>query len=419
MFNNFSILSELIVENRTLAERFLENLSSVYRYVIQNLKRDTVPVSEELDFLRSYLYLIGMRYENAISVDVDEQLERTDGRIPPVCLQLLVENAIKHNRLSVHQPLHIHVFREGNHIVVKNDLCPVSSDLSSTGIGQRNIIERYFLLCEEKPVIKKSEHSYIVKLPIYPTIMHILIIEDEKRNFNRLKRLLEEIDGTFRIDGPLASIVEAVEWLQAHPAPELIFADIRLSDGLSFDVLRRTAVPSPVIFTTAYDEYAIQAFKYNSFDYLLKPVKADELAAAMEKVRRASSPQTNGEEVRQLLEYMRQSNYRYRERFLLPYRDGYISVQVKDISHIALDERNTLLCLNNGTSETVPYSLDELESQLNPDVFFRANRQYLIHIDSILSINNWFNSRLKIRLKKYPDVEIIVSRERAAELKDG
>lgn len=162
MFNNFSILSELIVENRTLAERFLENLSSVYRYVIQNLKRDTVPVSEELDFLRSYLYLIGMRYENAISVDVDEQLERTDGRIPPVCLQLLVENAIKHNRLSVHQPLHIHVFREGNHIVVKNDLCPVSSDLSSTGIGQRNIIERYFLLCEEKPVIKKSEHSYIV-----------------------------------------------------------------------------------------------------------------------------------------------------------------------------------------------------------------------------------------------------------------
>lgn len=145
--------------------------------------------------------------------------------------------------------------------------------------------------------------------------MHILIIEDEKRNFNRLKRLLEEIDGTFRIDGPLASIVEAVEWLQAHPAPELIFADIRLSDGLSFDVLRRTAVPSPVIFTTAYDEYAIQAFKYNSFDYLLKPVKADELAAAMEKVRRASSPQTNGEEVRQLLEYMRQSNYRYRERF--------------------------------------------------------------------------------------------------------
>lgn len=97
--------------------------------------------------------------------------------------------------------------------------------------------------------------------------MNILIIEDEKRNFNRLKKLLEEMDGTFRIDGPLASIVEAVEWLRTHPAPDLILADIRLSDGLSFDVLRQTTVPSPVIFTTAYDEYAIQAFKYNSFDY--------------------------------------------------------------------------------------------------------------------------------------------------------
>ena len=247
--------------------------------------------------------------------------------------------------------------------------------------------------------------------------MNILIIEDEKRNFNRLKRLLEEMDGTFRIDGPLASIVEAVEWLQTHPAPNLILADIRLSDGLSFDVLRQTAVPSPVIFTTAYDEYAIQAFKYNSFDYLLKPVKPDELAAAIGKVRRANTPQTNGEDMRQLLEYMRRSNYRYRERFLLPYRDGYLSVQVKDISHIALEERNTLLYLKNGTSESVPYSLDELETQLNPDTFFRANRQYIIHIDSILSINNWFNSKLKIHLKKYPDVEIIVSRERAAELK--
>ena len=116
--------------------------------------------------------------------------------------------------------------------------------------------------------------------------MNILIIEDEKRNFNRLKKLLEEMDGTFRIDGPLASIVEAVEWLRTHPAPDLILADIRLSDGLSFDVLRQTTVPSPVIFTTAYDEYAIQAFKYNSFDYLLKPISyADFLQAANKAVK--------------------------------------------------------------------------------------------------------------------------------------
>lgn len=168
MFNNFSILSELIVEDRTLAERFLENLSSVYRYVIQNLKRDLVPISEELAFLRSYIYLIGMRYEDAIHIDVDEKLEHIDGQVPPVSFQLLVENAIKHNQLSVRQPLHIRIFQDGNYIVVENDLRPVSSELSSTGIGQRNIAERYFLLCKEKPLIEKNKHSYIVKLPIIP-----------------------------------------------------------------------------------------------------------------------------------------------------------------------------------------------------------------------------------------------------------
>lgn len=171
--------------------------------------------------------------------------------------------------------------------------------------------------------------------------MNILIIEDEKRNFNRLKRLLEEMDTSYCIEGPLTSIAESVKWLQNHSAPDLILADIRLSDGLSFDALRQTAVASPVIFTTAYDEYAIQAFKFNSFDYLLKPVKSDELASAIDKVRRQLSPATEGEELRQLLEYMRRNNYRYRERFLLPYRDGYVSVQVKDISHIALVEHNT------------------------------------------------------------------------------
>lgn len=102
--------------------------------------------------------------------------------------------------------------------------------------------------------------------------MNILILEDEQRNFNRLRRQLEEIDTTFHVEGPLANIQESVEWLRTHPTPDLILADICLSDGLSFDVLRQTAIPSPIIFTTAYDEYAIQAFKYNSFDYLLKPL---------------------------------------------------------------------------------------------------------------------------------------------------
>ena len=248
--------------------------------------------------------------------------------------------------------------------------------------------------------------------------MNVLIIEDEQRNFNRLRRQLEEIDTTFHVEGPLANIQESVEWLRTHPTPDLILADIRLSNGLSFDILRQTAIPSPIIFTTAYDEYAIQAFKYNSFDYLLKPINSEELAEAINKVRRRTLSDTHGEDMRRLVEYMYRNNYRYRESFLLPYRDGYIYVQVKNISHIALKERTTLIFLNDGASMNISYSLDELESQLNPDIFFRANRQYLLHIDSIRNVSNYFNSRLKIHMKKYPDTEIIVSRERASALKE-
>ena len=133
--------------------------------------------------------------------------------------------------------------------------------------------------------------------------MNILIIEDEKRNYNRLKRLLEEIDYTLHIEGPTTSIVETVAYLQSHPAPDLILADIRLTDGLSFDALAQVNVQAPVIFTTAYDEYAIRAFKYNSIDYLLKPIDADELATALQRARRLQSAGLDAD-LRLLLEQM-------------------------------------------------------------------------------------------------------------------
>lgn len=166
MFNNFSILSELIMENPMAADKFLEHLSNVYRYVVQNLKRNTVSIQEEITFLRSYIYLIKMRYEDAVCIALDETLSRSEGLIPPVCLQLLVENAIKHNQLSAVQPLKIYIYREKNYIAVENDLRPIASEFASTGIGLQNIVGRYFLLCEEKPLIEKQENIYCVKLPI-------------------------------------------------------------------------------------------------------------------------------------------------------------------------------------------------------------------------------------------------------------
>ncbi len=246
--------------------------------------------------------------------------------------------------------------------------------------------------------------------------MNILIIEDEKRNAKLLERLLLEIDSTYIINGPLVSVEETVEYLNSHNQPDLILADIRLTDGLSFEAIRQSGTNAPIIFTTAYDEYAIKAFKFNSFDYLLKPIDIDELRAAIKKVTKTGI-NTENNNIQQLIAQMQDNNYNYRERFLIPWRDGYRCVMVNDINHIVLKNRIVAIQLNNNTSLNIPYTMDELEKQLNPKTFFRANRQYLININHILSISNYFNNRLIIRLKGYDNEEIIISRDKVAEFK--
>lgn len=167
MFNNFSILAELIEEDRVLAGKFLANLSKVYRYIIQNMKRHKVPVGEEIAFLDAYLYLIEMRYGKAVVVHIENDVRIADGSIPPACLQLLVENAIKHNRHSAEEPLHIDIRREGNHISVCNPVAPLFSAAEpSTGIGQKNIAERCALLSDRQMIVSFTRDTYAVKLPI-------------------------------------------------------------------------------------------------------------------------------------------------------------------------------------------------------------------------------------------------------------
>lgn len=167
MFNNFSILAELIEEDRVLAGKFLANLSKVYRYIIQNMKRHKVPVGEEIAFLDAYLYLIEMRYGKAVVVHIENDVRIADGSIPPACLQLLIENAIKHNRHSAEEPLHIDIRREGNHISVCNPVAPLFSAAEpSTGIGQKSIAERYALLSDRQMIVSFTRDTYAVKLPI-------------------------------------------------------------------------------------------------------------------------------------------------------------------------------------------------------------------------------------------------------------
>lgn len=248
--------------------------------------------------------------------------------------------------------------------------------------------------------------------------MNILIIEDEKHNATRLTRMIGQINSSYVVIGPLATVAASVDYLTNNPSPDLILADIRLKDGLSFEALRQSGTSAPVIFTTAYDEYAIKAFKFNSFDYLLKPIDFDELACAIKNLeKRNTAPIYSSNDIKQLLDNLHKNNFKYRERFLTAYRDGLRTIMVNDINHIAICEGVVNIFLNDGSFTHISFSMDEIESQLNPDIFFRANRQYIIHIDQILSISNYFNGRIVIRLKCYKDDQVIISRDKVSELR--
>lgn len=247
-------------------------------------------------------------------------------------------------------------------------------------------------------------------------INKILIIEDEKPNADRLKRLLLKLRPHMEILSVEDSIISAVNWLENNVVPDIIMMDVRLADGLSFEIFNKFDIRSPVIFTTAYDEYAVQAFKYNSIDYLLKPIEEEELDQALRRYETfIETAPFIGTAIEGLLNYMQPKNYR--KRFLIPHRDGYKTVMAEDILYFYIEFGGSKAMLTTGIVENIPQTLEELEKQMDPKFFFRANRQFIIHIDSVKQIFNHFNGKLKLELRKHPDMEVIVSREKSSVFK--
>ncbi|WP_419870470.1 LytR/AlgR family response regulator transcription factor [Chryseobacterium sp. CT-SW4] len=243
----------------------------------------------------------------------------------------------------------------------------------------------------------------------------ILIIEDEIPNAERLVRLLGEIRPDAEIVGVIESVAESVQWFNENPEPDVVMMDIRLSDGLSFEIFEKTEVQCPVIFTTAYDEYAVKAFRYNSVYYLLKPIEQDELHTAIEKLEAKTIVNIDRRLIDSLLNSLEPKGYR--NRFLLSYRDAYKTLLVNDILYFYSEFKLTKAKLLNGEEEVIPQTLEELEQQLDPKLFFRANRQYIIHIDSVRKVSNYFKGKLKLELIKSDDA-IIISREKSAQFKN-
>lgn len=249
--------------------------------------------------------------------------------------------------------------------------------------------------------------------------MKVFIIEDEPLGVERLSKQLREIDGSIEIVGFTESIKESVKWLNEQEAPDLIFVDIELADGQSFEIFKNTKVKSAVIFTTSYDEYALQAFKINSIDYLLKPINKEELRQAVNKFKQIREHYgANNINIEKLLNGIKKQDVTpYRGRFLVKQGQRYASIDITDVAYFYLEDRVTFLKTKDNLRYVIDYSLDELEPMLNPRDFGRVSRQFIVYIKAIQEIHSYFKGRLKLELMPPLEKEVIVSQENASEFK--
>ena len=243
----------------------------------------------------------------------------------------------------------------------------------------------------------------------------VLIIEDEYFSAKRMRRLITDVDDTVDVYGPLRSVNEVVEELTASNDYDLIFSDIRLADGDVFEAFRKVKPKAFVIFTTAYDEYAMLAIKNNGLDYLMKPIDAKELGAAIAKLKMLDADGRADSCNR--LDGLLQETRQYRERFLVNKGDELIVLYADDISYISVMDNHVVAFKDDGTSYPVPMSMADLEVALDPDKFFRINRQYIANIRGIKKISLFFSSKLIVRLKGCDDENIVISKEKTGQFK--
>ena len=225
--------------------------------------------------------------------------------------------------------------------------------------------------------------------------MNVLIVEDETTAYENMVDLLAQVDPNIHVVGNTESIRQTIKWLGEHEAPDLIFMDIHLSDGSAFVIFDEIRIEIPIIFTTAYDRYAIEAFKVNSIDYLLKPVKEDDMRRALTKFSKWGRP-----DISQYLSQIAQmvSKPNYSDKILIPYKDKLLPVSLSEIACFYTADKNTFVFLKNGMKYPYGKTLDQIYSTLNPHDFFRANKQFIVSRNSVSNITIWFDSRLLVYL---------------------
>jgi DNA-binding LytR/AlgR family response regulator len=250
--------------------------------------------------------------------------------------------------------------------------------------------------------------------------MKLLLIEDEYPAAERLQRLLRQAAPAAEVLGVVRSVAAGRRWFSENPAPDLILSDIQLADGLSFEIFDQAGLTSPIIFTTSYDEYAIKAFRVRSVDYLLKPIKLTDLQAALAKyhdLRAAFSPIAGSQRLEQLLDSLPLTNRTYKTRFLVASGEQLLPVEVDQIAYFQTRHELVYLVARDGRRFVLDYTLEQLERLLDPQQFFRANRQLLTHLSAVRRLHPYFNGKLKLDLHPESSEEVLISRDKASPFK--
>lgn len=245
--------------------------------------------------------------------------------------------------------------------------------------------------------------------------MQVLIVEDETAAYDSLVEILKEIDPTIQVLGNTESVSQTISWLNTHPVPDLILMDIHLSDGAAFLIFDHIEIEAPIIFTTAYDEYAIEAFKVNSIDYLLKPIKSSDMERAIQKFKRFTQNDIASyiSKITQLT-----PTKQYKDKILIPVQDKLIPIDLQTVSFFYTTDKSTFIYLKDGTQYPYSRTLEQINATLNPNNFYRANKQFIIARNAVQSITIWFDNRLLITLDTETPERIYVSKNKASDFKE-
>jgi two-component system LytT family response regulator len=248
--------------------------------------------------------------------------------------------------------------------------------------------------------------------------MKAIIIEDEIIAAETLKSLIGEVQEDIEVLAILQSIEESVEWLETHSSPDLVFMDIHLADGSAFMIFDSVEIKCPIIFTTAYDEYALKAFEVNSIDYILKPTGKAALEKAISKYKKLNgNPSYSQNLINNLLDSLKQKTKSYKNYFLVPERDKLIPLALNDVYYIFIDTKIVKIVTHENKCRYIDKTLDEIMNELDPEKFFRANRQYIISRSAIKDMSLWFGNKLSVNLKVPVNEKIIISKARVKEFK--